>query len=178
MERKPLLLRTIIVAVVILVFAMALHPLVQRDYYAVFIEMLRDRQDKQALELVETAKKIREENPQLYQSQALLQAADNSGVDLTKKVKGSDLQDNRDVMSLIRKNASSSIRLGLDLNGGVEFYLELVPDEELLNKFQEFSNGSGESRADLERRMASEFDRQYASPAAVKAARKAIDSLK
>ncbi len=159
MERKPLLLRTIIVVVVVLVFALALHPLVQRDYYAVFIETLRDKNDPQALELVETAKKLQSENPQLYQSQALLMAADNSGVDLTRKVKGADLQDNRDVMSLIRKNASSSIRLGLDLNGGVEFYLELVPDEELLNRFQSFSNGDGESRADLERRMSSEFDR-------------------
>lgn len=159
MDRKPLLLRTIIVAVVVLVFAMALHPLVQRDYYAVFIEMLRDKQDKQALELVESARKIQEKNPQLYQSQALLQAAESIGADLTKKVNGSDLQDNRDVMSLVRKNASSSIRLGLDLNGGVEFYLELIPDEELLSRFQEFANGSGESRADLERRMTSEFDR-------------------
>ena len=159
MDRRPLVLRTVIVAVVVATFCLALHPLMQRDYYAVFISMLKDRQDKQALDLVEQAKKLQAENPQLFQSQALLQAADSSGIDLTKKIKGSDLQDNRDVMSLVRKKASSSIRLGLDLNGGVEFYLELVPDEELLNKLQSFSNGDGESRAELERRMAGEFDR-------------------
>lgn len=159
MDRRPLVLRTVIVAVVVATFCLALHPLMQRDYYAVFISMLKDRKDKQALDLVEQAKKLQAENPQLFQSQALLQAADGAGIDLTKKVNGSDLQDNRDVMSLVRKKASSSIRLGLDLNGGVEFYLELVPDEELLNRLQSFSNGSGESRAELERRMTGEFDR-------------------
>ena len=34
-------------------------------------------------------------------------------------------------MSLIRKEAASSIRLGLDLAGGVEFYLDLIPDENM-----------------------------------------------
>ena len=151
MDRRPLVLRTVIVAIVVATFCLALHPLMQRDYYAVFIGMLKDKQDKQALELVEKAKALQEKDKQLFQSQALLQAAESTGVDLTKKINGSDLQDNRDVMSLIRKKASSSIRLGLDLNGGVEFYLELIPDEESL--------GTGESSDELKQRMSSEFDR-------------------
>ena len=176
MDRRPLVLRTVIVAIVVATFCLALHPLMQRDYYAVFVSMLKDRQDKQALDLVGQAKKLQAENPQLFQSQALLQAADSAGVDLTKKVKGSDLQDNRDVMSLVRKKASSSIRLGLDLNGGVEFYLELVPDEELLNKLQSFANGGGESRAELERRMTGEFDRYR--DVAIETLRRRLESQK
>ena len=161
MERGSLIFRTVIVAVVVTVFALSLHPLVQRDYYAVFIEMLRDKtQTPKAQELVAKAKELQKEDPALYQSQALLRVADESGTDLTSLVKASgDIQNNRDVLSLIRKNASSSIRLGLDLNGGVEFYLELVPDEELLNRFQTFANGKGETRADMEQRMKDEFDR-------------------
>jgi SecD/SecF fusion protein len=161
MERGSLIFRTVIVVVVVTVFALSLHPLVQRDYYAVFIEMLRDKtQTPKAQELVAKAKALQKEDPALYQSQALLRVADESGTDLTSLVKTTgDIQNNRDVLSLIRKNASSSIRLGLDLNGGVEFYLELVPDEELLERFQTFANGKGETRADMEKRMKDEFDR-------------------
>ena len=159
MEKKPIILRTAIVAVVVLVFGFAIHPLMQRDYYEVFSELLKDKNDKVASELIVKAKKLQADDPQLYQSQALLLAADGAGVDLRERVKGSDMQNNRDVISLIRKHASSSIRLGLDLNGGVEFYLELVPDEDFLSQFKETSDGRGESRADLEARMKNEFDR-------------------
>ncbi len=158
MNKKPLILRTIITVVVVLVFAGAIHPLLQRDYYETFLKMLSNKEDAEAIQLVETARELQKANPQLYQSQALLQAADEKGIDLTHRVKGNDLQDNRDVMSLIRKQASSSIRLGLDLNGGVEFILQLEPDQEFLNKLKEDS-GKGEGRAELEKRMRAEFDR-------------------
>ncbi|MBR2910127.1 MAG: hypothetical protein IKC05_00825, partial [Lentisphaeria bacterium] len=159
MEQRPLLLRTCVVLFVMALFVLAMHPIRERDYYQVFGEMLKDKKDAAAIALVDDAKALQKKNPQLFQSQALLQAADAKGIDLTKKVKGSDLQDNRDVMSLIRKNASGTIRLGLDLAGGVEFYLELVPDEELLSKIKASADGKGESRADVEARMKNEFDR-------------------
>ena len=159
MNNRPLILRTLITVVVVLVFAGAIHPLFQRDYYETFLGMLTNKDDAEAVELVETARELQKKNPQLYQSQALLQAADDKGIDLTRRVKGNDLQDNRDVMSLIRKQASSSIRLGLDLNGGVEFILQLVPDQEFLSKLKEDSGTGGEGRADLEKRMRAEFDR-------------------
>ena len=129
MEKRPLLLRSCITVFVIALFIIGMYPLRERDYYQVFMEMLKTPGDKEAAALVEDAKKLKEKNPQLFQSQVLLQAAEAKNIDLTKKVKGEGLLDNRDVMSLIRKNASGSIRLGLDLAGGVEFYLELVPDE-------------------------------------------------
>ncbi len=128
MDKKPLKLRTVLVLVVIAVFAFAMYPLTPRDYYDVFAELLKNPADPLAKELVETAKAKQAKDPNLFESQALLSAADEKGVNLAPMVNGSDLSNSRDVMSLIRKKASSSIRLGLDLNGGVEFYLELTPD--------------------------------------------------
>ena len=158
MESRPLVFRTVIVAVVVLVFALAMHPLRERDYYEVFLGMLKDRSDKQAAELVEAAKKLQKDDPALFQSQALLQAADSRGIDLTSKIKATGLEDNRDAISQIRKEAASSIRLGLDLAGGVEFLLQLVPDEDFLKELQS-SGGSGETREQAESRMNSEFNR-------------------
>ena len=161
MERGSLIFRTVVVAVVVTVFALSMHPLVQRDYYEVFMSMARGGAPRdEAKKLVGGAQALQQQNKELYPSQALEKAAEQSGVDLVKIVNAKgDIQNNRDVLSLVRKKASSSIRLGLDLNGGVEFYLELVPDEELLNRFQTFANGKGETRADMEQRMKDEFDR-------------------
>ncbi len=157
MGSNALVLRTLIVAVVVGIFAWSMHPLRERDYYEVFSELFKMPGDKELTSLISDAKALQAADPQLYQSQALLQAAENKGVDLKDRVKGVDLQDNRDVMSLIRKNASSSIRLGLDLAGGVEFILQLIPDEEFLSKLNDAKEG--ETRAEMERRMSSEFDR-------------------
>ena len=143
MERGSLIFRTVVVAIVVTVFAWSMHPLVQRDYYKTFLSMVGDKsQLEDAGKLVAEAEKLQEKDRELYPSQALEKAAQENAVDLTKmvKVKG-DIQNNRDVLSMVRKKASSSIRLGLDLNGGVEFYLKL---EELKNldkeKRQEIKN--------------------------------------
>ncbi len=159
MNGRPLVLRTLIVFVVVLVFAWAIHPLVQRDYYETFLGMVSATSRAEAEQLIADAEALQKADPQLFQSQALLQAADAKGVDLASRIhdRSGEIKTNRDVMSLIRKNASSSIRLGLDLNGGVEFILKLVPDEALLAKMREESGGRDD--ADLQARMKSEFDR-------------------
>jgi len=129
MNKKPLLLRSLLVLVVVAVFAAAMYPLSEKDYYEVFQEMLKDPDDANAKKLIETAKAKEAKDRNLFQSEALLSAADESGINLKEIVKEPGLQHNRDVISAIRKKAASSIRLGLDLNGGVEFYMDLVPDE-------------------------------------------------
>ena len=130
MERGSLIFRTVVVVIVAAVFGWSMHPLVQRDYYETFLSMVNDKSKlADAQKLVDSAKKLQEEDRELYPSQALEKVSQT--VDLTQMVKGrGDLQNNRDVLSMVRKKASSSIRLGLDLNGGVEFYLKL---EELDN---------------------------------------------
>lgn len=132
MDKKPLLLRSLLTVIVIAVFAAAMYPLTERDYYDVFKSVLADPQDAEVTKVLELARQKEQADKNLFQSQALLAAADESGVNLISKLKPGEqrkeFQNNRDVISLIRKKASSSIRLGLDLNGGVEFYLDLVPD--------------------------------------------------
>ena len=161
MNNRPLILRTVIALVVILVFVTAIHPLFQRDYFDTFLGMLKTPNDPVATALVADAQALQEANPQLYQSQVLLQAADTKGVNLYELIDNQEgITDNRDVMSLIRKKASSSIRLGLDLNGGVEFLLQLVPDTpELVDAASAASAQAGADHAEHVKRAQAEFDR-------------------
>ena len=164
MERGSLIFRTVVVVIVAVVFAWSMHPLVQRDYYEVFLNLVKDqKQQEGARELVKKARKLQQQDKELYPSQALEKAAENDAVDLTKMVKGGkDIQNNRDVLSLVRKEASSSIRLGLDLNGGVEFYLKL----------EELKNIDEEKRRDIE----DHFDRYR--DVAVETLRKRLEAEK
>ncbi|MGE4564906.1 MAG: protein translocase subunit SecD [Victivallaceae bacterium] len=162
MNKRPVLLRTAIALIVTAVFTFSMYPLTQRDFYETFTKLLKDRKNPAAAELVTDARKMQEKNPELYPSQALLAAADTKGVSLKEMVKGEKLEDNRDVMSLVRKEASSSIRLGLDLNGGVEFVLHLIPDQDFLKRLEEIGKDgkSGkENREEVEARMDAEFNR-------------------
>ena len=142
MDKKPILLRTVLAIITMVIFAAAMYPLAPRDFYDTFKGLLKDKNDPAAAELISEAQARQAKDKDLFESQALLGAADDKGVNLAKMVKGEGLENNRDVMSLIRKKASSSIRLGLDLNGGVEFYLELLPDEdkkeEIENDFKHY----------------------------------------
>ena len=142
MNKKPLLLRTLLAIVTMVIFAAAMYPLTPKNFYDTFKGLLKDKNDPAAAALISDAQARQAKDKDLFESQALLAAADEKGVNLAAMVKGEGLENNRDVMSLIRKKASSSIRLGLDLNGGVEFYLELLPDadkkEEIENDFKHY----------------------------------------
>ncbi|MCQ2379643.1 MAG: protein translocase subunit SecD [Victivallaceae bacterium] len=176
MEKRPILLRTIIAIFVVAMFVLAVYPLRERDYYEVFMSLLRDKNDEVAKKLVDDARNLQRNNPQMFQSQALLQAADANGVVLSERLEDpSGLTDNRDVMSLIRKKASGTIRLGLDLAGGVEFYLELVPDENFLAKIKA-DGKQGESREQAEARLDNQFN--YYRDVAIEILRKRLESQK
>ena len=88
MNKKPLLLRSLLVLIVIAVFAAAMYPLAERDYYEVFQELLKNPNDKEALDLIKAAREKEKKDKNLFQSQALLSAADEAGVNLAKKVNG------------------------------------------------------------------------------------------
>lgn len=142
MNKKPILLRTLLAIITMVIFGAAMYPLTPKNFYETFTGLLKDRNDPVAAELIADAKARQAKDRDIFESQALLAAADEKGVNLANMIKGEDLENNRDAMSLIRKKASSSIRLGLDLNGGVEFYLELLPDEdkkeEIENDFKHY----------------------------------------
>jgi SecD/SecF fusion protein len=130
MNKRPVLFRCLFALVVIAVFAFSIHPLTQRDFYTTFESVTINPQAPAVVKVVADAKALQEKDNSLFPSMALLAVAQQDGLvlkDLIKKKK--DINDNRDVISLVRKKASSSIRLGLDLNGGVEFMLELIPDK-------------------------------------------------
>ncbi len=176
MNKKPVLLRTMIALVVITVFSLSMYPLTQRDFYETFTKLLKDRKNAVAAGLVTEAREMQAKNPELYPSQALLAAADGKGVALKELVKGDKLEDNRDVMSLVRKDASSSIRLGLDLNGGVEFVLQLIPDQDFLNRLKELGKGDSSTADETASRMDTEFNRYR--DIAIETLRKRLESQK
>ena len=158
MNNKPVILRTIIAAVVIVVFALSMIPLAERPFYETFKKMVK-KDAATADAIVSDAKAIQEKNADIYPSQALLAAADAKGIELKNMIAESkNIEDNRDVIGAVRKNAASSIRLGLDLAGGVEFMIELVPDEEFLKKLNSMKDGDN-AREELQQRMDDEFSR-------------------
>ncbi len=157
MNKRPWMLRTAIAVIVILVFVCSMYPLTQRDFYETFRKLLADPKDPVAEQLIKDAQAMQAKNPELFASQALLAATEAKGVVLKDHLKDKSLSDNRDVMSRIRKDASSSIRLGLDLNGGVEFMLQLIPDQEFLDRLGK--DADSKDRAAVEERMTSEFNR-------------------
>ena len=80
MDKKPLFLRSLLTALVVVVFAAAMYPLAEKDYYDVFKDLLKDPKDSVALSLIEDARAREKANPDIFQSQALLAAADEKGV--------------------------------------------------------------------------------------------------
>lgn len=128
MNKRPIVLRLVIALVVLVVFGASMYPLAPRDFYQTLKSTAKNPGDPVLEEVIVEAQNRQKKDASLYPSQAILDAAANKGVDLTPLIKGKDLQDNRDVISLVRKKSSSSIRFGLDLNGGVEFLLELIPE--------------------------------------------------
>lgn len=159
MNKKPVMLRTIIAAVVILIFAISTYPLAERDFYETFTSMVKGDKKEAAKELAVKAIEVQKKDSNVYPSQALLDVANNQGVELKTLVpENKSIEDNRDVIGAIRKKASSSIRLGLDLAGGVEFIIELIPDEEFIKKADAIKD-SAESKEDTKKRLENEFER-------------------
>ncbi len=156
MKKQPLMLRTGIVLVILLVFGISIWPPFQRDFYKTFQSVWKNPSDAELTALVAEAKSMTAKNPELFATQALLTAAENKGIEFKPRVNGQGLEDNRDVLNMVRKKASSSIRLGLDLNGGVEFVLKLQPDEVFLKRLEAIGK---DDRKDAETRMRAEFDR-------------------
>ena len=125
MNKQPILFRTIFALVVTIVFVWSMYPLQQQDIFKVFKNKLK-KNDATIQKVLALAEKNRDDK-KMYAVAALDEAAAELGVDLTQYVEVKNAVNNRDVISYIREQASSSIRLGLDLNGGAEFLLELKP---------------------------------------------------
>ena len=178
-DKRPVLLRTIIVLVVIGVFAYSTYPLQERNFYETFLTALKKADTPEtgrkiadeAQALVDDARARQTKDPSLFDSNALLAAANDKGVLLTDLVNIPPADDNRDAISALRKKGSASIRRGIDLNGGVEFMMELVPDQDFLERVA--STGK-ESQAEAQERMDSEFN--HYRDLAIEVLRKRLES--
>ncbi|OGV38984.1 MAG: hypothetical protein A2020_12865 [Lentisphaerae bacterium GWF2_45_14] len=154
MNNRPILWRAVFAVFVIVVFALSIYPLHQRDFYETFkglASFSNDKDKELVYNIIKTAREKQAADKNLFSSVAFEQAMAEKGVDLTKFVKTKGITDNYDVISLVRKNASSSIRLGLDLNGGAEFFLEIEPDEETAEKLKNKQADLKEFKKEFER---------------------------
>ncbi len=165
--KKYLKLKTVIVLLVIAVFGFATFPLTQRDFYSTFKESVPAEKQPQAEELIKNAQKLQQDGVEQYPSVALLVAADNNNANLKEITDFKQVHDNSEVIGEIRRLASSSIRLGLDLNGGVEYVLDLKPD------FSVLASG-GVTREAAEKRLKENFN-QYRD-LAMEALRKRLEA--
>ena len=178
-EKRPVLLRTIIVLIVIGVFAYSTYPLQERNFYETFLAALKkaDTPEKgqkiaaEAQALVADARARQVKDPSLFDSNALLGAANDKGVLLTDLLSIPPADDNRDAISALRKKGSASIRRGIDLNGGVEFMMELVPDQDFLDRVAATGKAS---QAEAQERMDSEFN--HYRDLAIEVLRKRLES--
>ena len=134
MNKKPIILRSLFALLVLAVFLFSMYPLGQTDFYKSMKSMFTNPDDPKIEAVIELAKTKQAADKSMYASTAIEEAAREKGVLLTEFVKprivsSQSLTNNRDVIAHARKLSAGSIRLGIDLNGGAEFLLELEPNE-------------------------------------------------
>ena len=134
MNKKPILLRSLFALLILAVFLFSMFPLGQTDFYKSMKTMFTNPDDPKIEEVIALAKAKQAADKSMYASTAIEEAAREKGVLLTEFVKprivsSQNLTNNRDVIAHARKLSAGSIRLGIDLNGGAEFLLELEPNE-------------------------------------------------
>ncbi|MBN1863508.1 MAG: protein translocase subunit SecD [Victivallales bacterium] len=129
MNKKPFMLRTVVAVVIVAVFASSIYPLKPLDFYETFLK-LSSTQDDTLEQTMELAREL-EVQDNVFPSIAMERASRKLGTDLAKYIPLKAATGNKDIIGYVKQQASSSIRLGLDLHGGVEFVLEVVPDAEI-----------------------------------------------
>jgi SecD/SecF fusion protein len=127
MNKKPVLLRIILVLIILAVFAWSMFPLQPRDFYKT-LQSVTDN-SPQVERVIKLAREKQAEDKNLYPQMAIDQAADELNVSLAKYVKIPNVVTNQDVLRIVRSKAASSIKLGLDLNGGTEFDVSVIPNK-------------------------------------------------
>lgn len=132
MNKKPILFRWVVAVVIIATFAFSIYPLRPLNFYDT-LEGVATKKDAKFAETITLAKSI-EENDKVYSSTAVEMACRKLGTDLRKYVLLKGSTGNGDILGWVKGKAASSIRLGIDLNGGVEFILKIVPQSKLTTK--------------------------------------------
>ena len=153
MNKKPVLLRSLFALLVLGVFIFSMFPLGQKDFIQTLSTMMEKADNTEYQEIIKLAKAKKAKEPTMFDSTAVEEAAaeleakkaaatgkfDENGKSLLKFVKPvivktQKFTGNKDVIAHARRLSASSIRLGIDLHGGVEFMLELEPADEARNQ--------------------------------------------
>ncbi len=123
--KKSILFRASFAVVVIAIFAGSIYPLKPRPYFETFEKhMVKEDEDIRKVLALAKAEYAKPGNARTAPA-VLEKTASDLNVDLTEYIRGMNLITNRDAVSFIREHCASRIRLGLDLNGGAEFLVEL-----------------------------------------------------
>ena len=127
MNKKPVLLRSIFVIIILVVFAWSMFPLQPRNFYKTLLSVTG--KNPQVEQVITLAKEKQAKDKNLYPQMAVDQAAESLNVNLAKYTKITNVITNQDVLRVVRSRAASSIKLGLDLNGGTEFDVSVIPNK-------------------------------------------------
>ncbi len=104
-------------------------------------KIIAERNEQKIQEVIKMAEDRTKKDGSIYPSIAIEDAAKQLNVDLINYVKLKNANSNSDVISDIRKQASGSIRLGIDLNGGAEFILKLEEKQKTEEGDKELKKG-------------------------------------
>ena len=127
MNKKPVIGRIIIIVVVLAVFGYSMFPLQPKSYYKTLLKLTKN--NPEVVKVVDLAKEQQKKND-LYPSRALELAAQKLNVNLSDYTNIPNVVTNQDVLRIVRSKSASSIKLGLDLAGGTEFTVSVVPNKD------------------------------------------------
>ncbi len=119
--------RLILVIIILAVFGWSMFPLQPLDFYTTLQSVTNN--SPQVERVIKLAKKKQVEDKNLYPQMAIDQAAEELNVSLAKYVEIPNVVTNQDVLRIVRSKSASSIKLGLDLNGGTEFDVSVIPNK-------------------------------------------------
>lgn len=129
-NKRPFIFRAIVAIIVLVVFAISMYPLEERDFFTVLNEKLTYNTNDSSLQLaIQEAHEIVKNSPdtdKIGSAEALIMACDEYGVNLADYVDSSaKVLTTKDVVSVVKMNAAAAIRLGIDIRGGVEYLITL-----------------------------------------------------
>ena len=125
--KKPVIGRIIIVVIVLAVFGYSMFPLQPKSYYDTLLKMTKNAPE--AVKVVTLAKE-KQKKDNLYPARSLELAAQELNINLSDYTNIPNIVTNQDVLRLVRSKSASSIKLGLDLNGGTEFTVSVIPNKD------------------------------------------------
>lgn len=132
--KKPILLRILFCVITLATFAYVMFPITERDFMEVLHEKIDfSKVDTPMQNVLKSTQEHLEKEPTLYASNIILENADKYNVNLADYIIPiPEVQTTKDVISIVKRDCATAIRLGIDLRGGVEFLvtLEDIPAED------------------------------------------------